>query len=97
MNSVEEARRDFAARPFPEGYAGVEVEGIELASLDTFAAGCIDTYVRSNGRLDAGRLSILKRCAAELEAVVNNLDGEAKEYFERLQLLSGEVLRSSGW
>lgn len=93
MNNIEEIWREFEAEPFPEGYAGVEVEGVELAASDTFAAGCIDTFVSNGGRLDAGRVSVLKRCADELGIVIKGLDGEAKEYFERLHLLARQVLR----
>ncbi|MDQ3652621.1 MAG: hypothetical protein M3458_20565 [Acidobacteriota bacterium] len=93
MNDIEKIWRDFEAKPFPEGYAGVEIEGIELASLDTFAAGCIDTFVRNEGRLDAGRISILKECAAELAIVAQKLEGEAQDYFEKLHLLTVKVLR----
>ena len=96
MNDVEKIWRDFEAKPFPAGYAGVEVKGIELASLDTFAAGCIDAFVRNRGRLDLGRVSILKQCVSELGVVVKNLDGEAKDYFEQLRLLAERVLRSAG-
>jgi hypothetical protein len=94
MNDIEKIWRDFEAKPFPEGYAGVEVEGVELASLDTFASGCIDTFVRSKGRLDAGRVSVLKQCDKELGIVVKKLEGEAKDYFEQLHLLTDRVLRS---
>ena len=96
MNNIEEIWRDFVAKPFPEGYAGVEVEGIELASLDTFAAGCIDTFLSNRGHLDAGRVSALKQCASELATVVKNLDGEAKGYFEQLHLITRQVLRVAG-
>lgn len=92
-NNIQKIWREFASRPFPESCAGVEVRGIELASLDTFAAGCIDTFVSNNGRLDAEPISILKKCAEEIEVVVPMLDGEAMDYFEELQLLSHEVLR----
>ena len=93
LNNIQKIWREFASRPFPEGCAGIEVQGIELASLDTFAAGCIDTFVSNNGCLDRERISILKQCAAEIEVVVPTLQGEAMDYFEQLQLLSQEVLR----
>jgi hypothetical protein len=93
LNNIQKIWRDFASRPFPEDCAGMAVQGIELASLDTFAAGCIATFVSNNGRLDAERITVLKKCAEEIEVVVPVLDGEAMDYFEELQLLSQEVLR----
>jgi hypothetical protein len=91
--NIQKIWRNFAMRPFPDGCAGVKVQGIELASLDTFAAGCIDTFVSNNGCLDRDRISILKRCAEEIKVVVPTLQGEAMDYFEQLQFLSQEVLR----
>ena len=95
MSDIEEAWDEFQSEPFPEGCAGLEVEGIELASLDTFAAGCVDAFVAGGGRLDPGRLSALRRCSDELGIVVQKLDGEAKVYFERLRSLAGKVLASA--
>ena len=91
MKDVEKSCDEFRAKPFPEGYAGVEVEGICLASLDTFTAGCIDTFV-DKGCLDRRRISVLKDCAKDLNVVVEHLDGEAKYYFEHLRSLAEQVL-----
>jgi hypothetical protein len=92
MKSFEKIWQDFVSKPFPEGCRGVEVEGIELYSLETFAAGCIDTFIR-NGDIDSERITALRRCAEEIEVVVPRLEGEAEEYFGQLELLSREVLR----
>ena len=94
MKDIEKSWNEFRAKPFPEGYAGIEVEGIELASLDTFAAGCIDTFIHNNGHLDQQRISILKDCSKDLDIVVKHLEGEAKNYFGHLQSLSQQVLRA---
>jgi hypothetical protein len=94
MGDIEKMWGDFQSKPFPEGCAGVSIKGVELTSLDTFAAGCIDTFVERRGRLDSRRVYILRQCSKELEIVVKNLDGEARSYFERLQSLSEKVLQS---
>ena len=94
MSDIGKMWRAFQAKPFPEGCAGVSIEGVELASLDTFAAGCIDTFVETRGRLNSRRISILRQCSKELEVVVKNLNGEARSYFEQLQSLSEKVLQS---
>ncbi len=93
LSNIQKIWQDFHSRPFPDGCAGVEIQGIELDALETYAAGCIDTFVNDNGRLDAERISILRQCADELEVVVLTLDGDARDYFEELGLLSQEVLR----
>ena len=53
MEDIEKSWNEFRDKPFPVAYAGVEVEGICLTSLDTFAAGRIDTFV-DRGHLDRG-------------------------------------------
>ena len=91
MKGIEKSWSEFRAKPFPEGYAGVEVEGICLASLDTFSAGCIDTFV-GRGRLEQQQISSLKDCLKDLDLVVKHLDGEAKNYFDHLRSLANQVL-----
>ena len=99
MNSVDEIRRlwdDWKTIPFPPGFAGTEVDGICVTSTDTFAAGCIDTFVSSKGRLDEPQIEVLQRCRNELEIVVVTLDGNAPTYFNDLLVLCGRVLQSLG-
>lgn len=94
MSDIEEEWHAFQSEPFPDSCAGLEVEGIELASLDTFVAGCIDSFMAGEGRLDPEGLSVLRQCSEELGIVVKNLGGEAKGYFERLRVLSVKALAS---
>ncbi|MFN2513563.1 MAG: hypothetical protein ABR568_19350 [Pyrinomonadaceae bacterium] len=80
MEDLKEIRAmwdDWKAMPFPGGYGGEEVAGICVTSLDTFTAGCIDTFI-STGRLDSHRISVLVECRKELELVVKNCDGAAQ-------------------
>ena len=96
MEDLKEIRAmwdDWKAIPFPEGYGGEEVAGICVASLDTFTAGCIETFISSRGRLDSHRIAVLVQCRKELELVVNNLDGATQAYFKDLLLISERVLR----
>jgi hypothetical protein len=92
MTEIKQSWQDFLKMPFPYGCAGTEVEDIDLASLDTFSAGCIDAFIDREGRLDRKRISVLKNCSRELDKVVSHLDGEAKEYFEHLRILTKQVL-----
>jgi hypothetical protein len=99
MNSVDEIRRlwdEWKTIPFPSGFAGQEVEGFCVTSIDTFAAGCIDTFVSSKGRLDEPRIKVLQQCRNELEIVVKTLDGNARTYFNDLLVLCRRVLQSLG-
>ncbi len=94
MNEIEKSWNEFLEKPFPEDCVGLEVEGIELVSLDTYSAGCIDTFIANKGNLDAQRISTLKDCLREIDKVLKHLKGDAKNYFEHLRLLSKQVLKS---
>jgi hypothetical protein len=99
MDAVDEIRlqwNEWKRIPFPSEYGGKDVAGICVTSLDTFAAGCIDTFVSRNGRLDNQRISVLEKCKNDLEVVVNSLDGNAHTYFNDLLLLSKRVLQLVG-
>jgi hypothetical protein len=81
--------------PYPEGLAGEEVGGVEVTTLDTHTAGCIHTYLfsgRYGRRLDHARLQFLRGCHADLERVVPLLDGEARDYLDRLRRISALAL-----
>ena len=94
MNNIEKSWNTFMEKAFPEDCVGLEVEGIELVSLDTFSAGCIDTFIDNKGWLDIERKTILKNCVQELDIVVKHLEGNSKNYFVHLQLLSEQVLKA---
>ena len=95
MNDVSEVKtmwNEWKSIPFPSDYAGEDVEGICAVSLDTYTAGCIDTFISRKGSLDSKRISILKKCEKDLEIVTSKLEGEAKLYFEQLLLMTQKVL-----
>jgi hypothetical protein len=97
MNAVSEIEtmwNEWKAISFPSDYAGEDVEGICLVSLDTYTAGCIDTFVSRKGSLDAERISILRKCKKDLETVTNKLEGDAKFYFERLLQMTQRILKT---
>jgi len=91
VNELQRRWEAFRLRPFPKGHTGEEVEGVCLATLDTFAAGCIDSYTGA-GQLDSERHEILESCYADIETVLPELSGEGREYFEELAWLAREVL-----
>ncbi len=99
MEDVQEIRSmwdDWKTQRFPAEYSGKDVAGICVTSLDSFAAGCIDTYIFRKGHLDEQRISILEKCRDDLEVVVSQMDGNARVYFDNLLLLSKRVLQLVG-
>ena len=88
---IEKLWLEFRSLPYPESSAE-EVKGICVITLDTFTAGCIDTFISGKGRLDKKRKSILRQSQKELEIVVDNLSGEGKTYFEKLLNLTDKIV-----
>ena len=93
LDEVEKLWLEFYELPFPVGLAGEEINGICVTTLDTFTAGCIDTFVSKKGKLDTKRISILVQCQKELRTIVENIDGENGKYFEKLLGLTSLILR----
>lgn len=62
MKEIEQAWKSFERIPFPSNYAGAEMRNIDVVSLDTFAAGCFDSFISSNGKLDPRKFAILQDC-----------------------------------
>lgn len=91
--SIQQLWKEHFSAPFPSGVAGKEVDGECLASLDTFAAGCIDTFLsRRTHTLDSRRLEVLTKCAQSLSRVCPQLPDEHRVYFDRLREISERVL-----
>jgi hypothetical protein len=61
---------DHVAIPFPDGLGGEEVAGIDLVLLDAEVAGCIQTWLSNDMRLDEPHRTYLVRCADDLDRVL---------------------------
>ena len=94
FKEVERLWREYCAIPFPEGLAGQEVSGVEVAMVDTVASGCIDTFIARQGSLDTWRTAILGLCYRNLGVATVGLQGEARAYVARLEILARLVLES---
>ena len=82
-------------RPFPAGVYGLAIGDVDVVSVDTFAAGCLDTYF-DGGRLDQQGLVVLEDCVRDLHGVLPLLSGEAFDYFDELAALCRGVLGIMG-
>jgi hypothetical protein len=70
---------------FPKGYGGRDVNGICVTSVDTYASGCISSYMRHKKKsIDIERYQILHQCKKEIELFLPYLEGEAFQYFNRV-------------
>lgn len=91
MDEIIAQWNSFQELPFPKGIAGEEIEGEDLASLDTFAAGCISSFIGNKGQLGIEKRNILSACIKGLKKVIPSLSDEARKYFHELLLLSLNV------
>jgi hypothetical protein len=83
-----QAHRDAGWPSFSDSNQG------ELMTLDTVISGCVTYYLSESG-LDPQRVRILEDCLADLGSLLPELDGDAAEYFQRLQNL-GRLLLETG-
>jgi hypothetical protein len=83
----------FRQHPFPAERSDAVVEGVCLVSLDSAAAGCIESLV-DGGVLGPRELAVLMKCQQELAAAMPKLDAQARPYFEELAWLVREAQRS---
>ena len=78
---------------FPLGYGGRDVNRICITSLDSYAAGCISSYLH-HGEKNIGleRIQKIKNCRDELATVLPHLDGYAIDYFNRLHQMCSLIV-----
>jgi len=93
IDAVAQQWQIWLERPFPSNYGGEEVAGVDLALLDTYAAGCISTFVGNRGWLDHQRHGILQQSLTDLDVVVPQLKGEVYDYFTELRDVVRQVLQ----
>ena len=92
MEEIKELWKEFQSNPFPRDLAGIEIDGVCLVSIDTFAAGCISTFIENRGTLDNHRQAVLRECMSDLDKVKDKIVGEGKESFLLLQKLGTKIL-----
>jgi hypothetical protein len=95
MQDLDEAWVEFLKRAFPTGYAGITIKGIDLVLLDTYAAGCIESFV-TRRQLDDTQINTLKEIIIDFEIVISELRDEAQDYFLSLKNLTEQALSCSG-
>ncbi|HYG37368.1 MAG TPA: hypothetical protein VD908_02060 [Cytophagales bacterium] len=92
MNDIKEKYQEFRSEPFPEGVAGEEIHGIDLAMLDADTAGLIEKFIGYNYQLTRTDFDLLKRLSAELKTVTKEVEGQTRTYFSTLLNLADRVI-----
>jgi hypothetical protein len=87
--------KQHATAPFPKGYGGRTVNGMDLSLLDAEITGYIRMYINEAG-LDYRKLQSLQERLIGLNATILLLDGEESTYFNRLRELANLVIQETG-
>lgn len=92
LSEISELWEAFRKLPFPEAFVEDATAG-DLVTIDSFVAGCIDTFLHDNGTLDPVRIDVLIKCEEQLMAALPQLSEEGKDYFHQLLCLAQQTLR----
>ena len=91
--SLTELWKEHSEAKFPPGYGGRDVDGICVTSLDSYAAGCISSYLRvAEESIELKRFQGLKNCKDDLERLLPRLSGYAFEYFNRVHKMCSLIV-----
>ncbi|MFE6747928.1 hypothetical protein ACFVGM_18910 [Kitasatospora purpeofusca] len=78
---------DHRRAPYPDGFRGVDIEGVELILLDADVAGLVQREL--NGGLDGDGIAVLRACIAGLDRIVPLIDSAyCASYFTKLRTLA---------
>ena len=66
----------------------------ELMMLDTVISGCVVCFLDTPAGFDLQRVEMLGTCLADLDAILPELPGDSREYFDRLRALGGILLEA---
>ncbi|MFG1811570.1 hypothetical protein [Streptomyces sp. NPDC049040] len=79
--------KDHVRAPFPAGFRGVDVGGVDLILLDADVAGLVQGEL--SGGLDHGGVASLWRCIADLDTILPLIDEEyGAAYFTKLRTMA---------
>jgi len=92
LNRIQRLWDDFLLAPYPEACAVRDIRWVEVILLDSYAAGCVSSFLHNEGFLDLQRTAVLGLCYGDLTVVLTELKGEGRAYFARLEELVRLVL-----
>ncbi len=90
---IEDLWQEHLAAPFPKGFQGKDVNGIDFVVLDSDVAGCISTFLDS-GTLNVYQTALLGLAYRKASYVAPILNEEGVAYFWRLERLAELVLKA---
>ena len=90
---AEELWQEHLAAPFPKGFRGKDVDGIDFVMLDANIAGCISTFLE-RGTLNLYQAAMLGLSYRDVSYGVPILNEAGAAYFWRLEPLAEVVLKA---
>ena len=91
--SIVDLWEEHLTTPFPKGFRGKDLNGIDFVMLDANIAGCVQTFVE-RGKLNMFQAAMLGLSYRDASFVVPTLNDEGAAYFWRLERLAELVLRA---
>jgi hypothetical protein len=91
--SINDLWEEHLATPFPKGFRGKDLNGIDFVVLDADIAGCVQTFVE-RGKLNMFQTSMLGLSYRDATFVIPTLNDEGAAYFWRLERLAELVLKA---
>jgi hypothetical protein len=90
---ISDLWQEHLTKPFPKGFRGKDVSGIDFVLLDANIAGCVSTFLE-RGTLNLYQVSVLGLSYRDASHVISILNEEGAEYFWRLERLAELVLKA---
>jgi hypothetical protein len=91
--SIADLWQKHLAAPFPAGFRGKGLNGIDFVMLDANIAGCVQTFLE-RGKLNLFQTAMLGLSYRDASFVVPTLNEQGAAYFWRLGRLAELVLRA---
>ena len=88
-NQISALWNEFYHLPFPQSAIN---KNFDLGSIDTFAAGIIQSYVTSKGKISKKHLSILVNLDNDLKNFMQVLDNHELIYFNKLHNMCSLII-----
>ena len=90
--SIADLWQEHLDTPFPKGFRGRDLNGIDFVMLDANIAGCVQTFVES-GKLNMFQTAMLGLSYRDPTFVLPTINKEGFAHFSRLERLAELVLK----
>ena len=92
LDSIKQKWEKHEATSFPLGHRSKEVLGKSLTIWDSEIGGSVLTFLNTGGHYGARQYSMMAQARAAMPKILDELEGEAKDYFQQLADLVEEIM-----